>query len=470
MIIINEVIMKFVIPSYRRCEKFKKQTLAFLQKHNVRMDDIWLVIREDDPELEEYGSIPVNHLVLQCEGIGKTHNEITLFFDEGEQLVEIDDDLIELCDKERKPVLHFLEICETIFKKLDEEKLSYCGTYSVNNPMFMKNCQEYTTDLRYCLGCLRFRYNRHEIQVKTNYAEDFENCMLHYLMDGGILKANWLAPKTNNYSQGGCDGDGRNETKEKADKMILSEKYPNLCSMFQRKNGRYDLRLKDKRPFPKVMVINAYADRRKKYDSRYSMFKAIHWTTIVDSCLEKYHFRHNCNVELRKKIVACAESHKQVLKHIVKNKLDKIIIIEDDAILDFDRLDELKEMKEFCYLGGQLNTVKVTDYGKLDKLSVIDNFIKDKNFQQIKPKEFRITHCCGYYIPKWEIAEQILSSIPKYDKSRAIDVEYFYLQQDYKIKNFVWPAMVTLDLHDASNGFTYNDKSSYKLTDNQFHY
>jgi hypothetical protein len=127
-------------------------------------------------------------------------------------------------------------------------------------------------------------------------------------------------------------------------------------------------------------------------------------------------------------------------------------------------------MKEFCYLGGQLNTVKVTDYGKLDKLSVIDNFVKDNNFQQIKPKEFRITHCCGYYIPKWHIAEEILSSIPKYDKSRAIDVEYFYLQQDYKIKNFVWPAMVTLDLKDASSGFTYNDKSSYKLTDNQFHY
>jgi hypothetical protein len=29
---------------------------------------------------------------------------------------------------------------------------------------------------------------------------------------------------------------------------------------------------------------------------------------------------------------------------------------------------------------------------------------------------------------------------------------------------------MTLDLHDAKSGFTYNDKSSYKLNDNQFHY
>ena len=57
--------MKFVIPSYKRCEKVKSETLAFLERHNVPLDDIWLVVREDDPELEEYGKIKVNHLVLE---------------------------------------------------------------------------------------------------------------------------------------------------------------------------------------------------------------------------------------------------------------------------------------------------------------------------------------------------------------------------------------------------------------------
>ena len=233
-----------------------------------------------------------------------------------------------------------------IFTKLDELKLSYCGTYSVNNPMFMSSCSEYTTDLRYCLGCLRFRYNRKEIVLETDYAEDFENCILHYLMDGAILKSNWLAPKTRNYSDGGCDGDGRNYESERSQKEYLADKYSELCSLFCRKNGRYDLRLRDKRPDPKVYVINAYPDRRKKYDSRYKMFKAYRWEEMCDDIVSKYHFRHNCNSDLRKKIVACSESHKELLRKIVKNKENKCIILEDDVLLDFDRLNEIKNMKK----------------------------------------------------------------------------------------------------------------------------
>ncbi len=461
--------MKFIIPSYKRASKVQKETLTFLEKHKVPLDDIWLVIREDDSDLEEYGKIAVNHLILDVKGIGKTHNEITNFFDEGEQLIEIDDDLMELCDKERNPVDNFLKICEDIFKKLDELKLSYCGTYSVNNPMFMSSCPEYTTDLRYCLGCLRFRYNRKEIILETDYAEDFENCILHYLMDGEILKYNWLAPKTRNYSQGGCDGDGRNPEIEKIQKQYLADKYKDLCSIWCRKNGRYDLRLKDKRKDPTIYVINAYPERRSKYDSRYKMFKAYWWKEICDETVDKYHFRHNCNKDLRKKIVACSESHKELLKQIVKNKENKCIILEDDVVLNFDRLDEIKRMKEFCYLGGQLNTLKVSEYGKLDKSSVRKTFTTD-NIQTIDTSKYRIVHNLGYYIPKWEIAEQILSSIPKWEKSRAIDAEFFQLQQSKMITKFVYPAMATLYMPDAKNGFTYNDKSSYKLEDDQQHY
>ena len=138
------------------------------------------------------------------------------------------------------------EIGENVFNKLEELNLSYGGTYQVNNPMFMSACKEQTTDLRYMLGCVRFRIVRKDIVLITNYAEDFENCILHYIRDGGILKNNWLAPKTKNYSKGGCDGDGRNIELEKVDKEYLMNTYPEYCKIFQRKNGRFDLRLKHK--------------------------------------------------------------------------------------------------------------------------------------------------------------------------------------------------------------------------------
>jgi GR25 family glycosyltransferase involved in LPS biosynthesis len=104
----------------------------------------------------------------------------------------------------------------------------------------------------------------------------------------------------------------------------------------------------------KVFVINAYEQRKDKYlnDDRYTLFEAIHWTDVTDEMLKNYHFRWNAKEELKKKICACSESHLACLKHIYDNKIDNAIIIEDDAVLNFDRLNELDDIKEFCYIGG----------------------------------------------------------------------------------------------------------------------
>jgi len=240
--------IKYIIPSYQRANKFTDLTYKFLKDQDIDLQDVWLILREDDPQLEMYGMIPVNHLLTDTKGIGMTHNEITSFFDAGDYLVELDDDLKHIIDTERKPITNFKEVCIEMFQQLESKKLSFGGTYSVPNPMFMKACKEYTTDLRYMLGCVRFRINRKDIILETNYAEDMENCILHYIRDGGILKNNYIAPVTKNYSPGGCDGSGRNIETEKKDKEHLANKYPDHCTLFQRKNGRWDLRLKHKRP------------------------------------------------------------------------------------------------------------------------------------------------------------------------------------------------------------------------------
>jgi len=241
--------IKYVIPSYNRYDKLKDLTLEFLIDQDINLQDCYVFLRDDDPDLENYGELPINHIITDTKGIGMTHNEITSYFDEGDYLVEIDDDLKHIIDTDRKRITNFKEIVNNMFHKLEENKLSYGGTYSVPNPMFMKGCKEYTTDLKYCLGCIRFRINRKDMIVETNYAEDFENCIIHYIRDGGILKNNWIAPVTKNYSAdgSGCDGDGRNIETEKKDKEYLANKYHEYTTLFQRKNGRWDLRLKHKK-------------------------------------------------------------------------------------------------------------------------------------------------------------------------------------------------------------------------------
>ena len=242
--------MKFVIPSYQRSDKLAKKTLKYLCDNKVPASDTYIFIRDDDSQREEYLDLgidyKINIVITNVKGIGKTHNTITETFDEGEFIVEIDDDMTSVIDNFRKPV-DFLKTCDLMKKNMTEVGASYGGTYQCDNTMFMSQCKEFTYDLKYCLGCLRFRFIRKEIVLETNFSEDFENCIQHYIRDGVIVKNNWIAPKTSNYSSGGCDGDGRNVESEKIDKEFLANKYPNHCKLFQRKNGRYDLRLKHKK-------------------------------------------------------------------------------------------------------------------------------------------------------------------------------------------------------------------------------
>ena len=236
-----------VIPSYQRYDKLKKHSLNYLNKHSIPHSDIIIVIRNDDVDFEKYMTLKEEGyevISTDIKGIGKTHNFITDTMYKGQIIIEIDDDLKKVVDEKRREILSFdYEMCK-IIDKMDEEKVNYSGLYSVANPLFMSGQAKYTTDLRYMLGILRIRRILKDLKVETNYAEDFENCLLHYIRDGKILKCNHLAGITQNYSSGGCDGDGRNQETEKTDKEYLANKYPQYCRLFQRKNGRFDLRLK----------------------------------------------------------------------------------------------------------------------------------------------------------------------------------------------------------------------------------
>jgi len=239
--------IKFVIPSYQRPSQLKEKTLAYLDEQGVDKKTIYVFVRTDDSQLSEYQSIEgINLVTTDVKGIGRTHNYITEYFEENEFLVEIDDDLVNLIDNEKHSV-NLRETIQDMKDIMEKENISYGGIYQCDNSMFMSACKQYTYDLRYMLGLFRLRFVRKDIVLETNYSEDFENCILHYLRDGKILKNNHIAGKTKNYAEGGCCGDGRNLDTEKADKEHLANKYPQLTRQFTRKNGVTDLRLKDKR-------------------------------------------------------------------------------------------------------------------------------------------------------------------------------------------------------------------------------
>lgn len=226
-----------------------------------------------------------------------------------------------------------------------------------------------------------------------------------------------------------------------------------------------------------IFIINAYNERQSKYDENYTIFPAHWWEDITDEDLDKFHFRYNCKIPLRKKITACTLSHMAMLQKIIDEDLKDIVILEDDCIIkDMELLKETIYLlpDDFVYLGGQINAPLVKNYSsfeKKDKQDIISSIRNDKNLINcIQPESFRITHACSYYIPDKNVAQRLLSSMEevyKGRKYRAIDVMYHELQKRKIIKYFVFPALGTLYLPDARCGFTY---STYKLNDDQSEY
>ncbi len=211
----------------------------------------------------------------------------------------------------------------------------------------------------------------------------------------------------------------------------------------------------------KVFVINAYTDRREKYDDKYELFPAIWWETIDDELLSKYHFRYNAKIPFRKKVIACAESHKNMLKHIISNNLKEVVIIEDDCIIeDFSRLEELKTLNDFTYIGGDITSLTLNKSNAFRKTKEHVRQSLKLGINKIDITNWRIAHACGYYIPNKEVAKKILDLIPVYTKGRAIDKEYMMLQEKKIIKDFIYPAISTINIKEANTGFNF---STYKL-------
>jgi len=218
----------------------------------------------------------------------------------------------------------------------------------------------------------------------------------------------------------------------------------------------------------RIFVVNAYVDRIQKYDERYELFPAIWWEDVTEEETEKYYFRHNAKIELRKKIVACSQSHKKLLLKIIQENLEDVIIMEDDAILDFSRLDELKGLKEFTYIGGEITSKLMKNMKQFrdeEKADVIQGLAKGLN--KIESDYFKIGQTCGYFIPNADVAQHILSNIPNGEKERGIDTEYIYLQRKGIINDFIFPPLVKLYVPDAKKGFTY---SNYTLASDQQFY
>jgi hypothetical protein len=80
------------------------------------------------------------------------------------------------------------------------------------------------------------------MNIHAETKEDYEQTILYFKMDGGVLRFNNITAKTKFNSEGGLGTDRYERNKLAAE--YLYKKYPDIISIFQRKNKMYEVKLK----------------------------------------------------------------------------------------------------------------------------------------------------------------------------------------------------------------------------------
>jgi len=237
------------IPTYNRHEVLANKTLKTLMEGNVNKNSVFLFVANKEQYALYENAIPknmYNEIIIGKKGITNQRKFIAKYFPEGQYVISMDDDVEELeilkgdkLIKLKNVDVFFLHAYDLLKKK----NLFIWGIYPVRNPFFMY--KNNTTDLRFIIGVtfgFIVRHNKFlEPSVKAETKEDYEQTILYFKMDGGVLRFNNITAKTKFNAPGGLGTDRYERNKNAAE--YLEKKYPNIVTVFKRKNGTYEVKL-----------------------------------------------------------------------------------------------------------------------------------------------------------------------------------------------------------------------------------
>ena len=237
------------IPSYNRAETIAEKTLSYLLDGGVSASKITIFVANKTQEKMYATTVPrdmYKDIVVGKIGIANQRKFISHYYPIGTYVVSMDDDVEEL-QMLRGEKLVTLRKADEFFKKaylmMKRENRFIWGIYPVRNAFFMHNTV--TTNLRFIIGVtfgyINRRLKRLEPSPKAEGKEDYEQSILYSKEDGGVLRFNNVTHKTKFNSIGGLGTDRQLMNKKAAE--YLQATYPDIVSIFHRKNGMTEIRL-----------------------------------------------------------------------------------------------------------------------------------------------------------------------------------------------------------------------------------
>lgn len=240
------------IPSYKRSIILLYKTLNFLERNSINSNLIYIFIVEEDKD--DYMQIPrylYKELVIGVKGIVPQRKFIENYFDEGTNIVSLDDDIQDLIFAKPEEEIPLNEFFTEAFNLCKKENAFIWGVYPVGNPFYANRNKWNTTHLTFIIGCFYGfinRPNKEELKViLTNNKEDIEKSIRYWYCDKKVIRFNTVCVKT---KYQGKDGGGLGLLEDRLQDMeneckLIHAHYPSITRIRIKKNGEYDIVLND---------------------------------------------------------------------------------------------------------------------------------------------------------------------------------------------------------------------------------
>lgn len=241
---------KVAIPSFNRYGTIKKKTLKMLIENNIPTDIITIFVANDEQKkLYEKELNNEYNIVVGVLGMSNIRNFITDYYEEGDHVVCIDDDItsIKLGDVSGKLVTKINNLNEIIingFNLCKENNTALWGLHPSNNCRSLKSKNIITTNLKYIVGALYGVINDRSIKVSIDSAEDFHRSILYYQKYGKVIRMNNMSAFTTYYASGGMADNGRTKELDIIEKTKLCELFPDYCKIYETNYNTTNIKLK----------------------------------------------------------------------------------------------------------------------------------------------------------------------------------------------------------------------------------
>jgi GR25 family glycosyltransferase involved in LPS biosynthesis len=183
----------------------------------------------------------------------------------------------------------------------------------------------------------------------------------------------------------------------------------------------------------KTFVINLdkCKDRMANFNNDEIRWSATSYDEVSEYYSDKMISYYNISSKEHLCKTGCFLSHIMLWQYISDNKIDNVLILEDDAEKVNDISDLQLPQDGITYLGGWLHQLKMTDNTPVQHDSV-------NGINELDKTKMRMLCTLSYYIPKWQVAKQMLDYLNQLKRWRAIDVSI----HNIPIENYyVYPAI-----------------------------